>query len=110
MATTTFLRTALRMFAGVIVWAAHFTVIYGFTAVACALGLGETRWPWLSLTVFIVVTTVIALAALLVFAWTAKRARPRSFENWMGAAVAALAALAIVWEGLVPVFMLPACS
>ena len=110
MATAPFSRTTLRMFAGVIIWAAHFTVIYGFTAVACALGLGETRWPWLSLTAVIVIATLVALAAIVAFALPAARAGLSAFENWMTTALGALAALAIVWEGLVPVFMLPACS
>ena len=98
------------MSSGVIIWAVHFAMVYGFTALACALGLGETRWPWMSLTVIIVAATAIALGATLVFVVGAVRAGLASFENWMTAGVGAFAALAIVWEGLVPVFMVPPCS
>lgn len=110
METASFSRTVLRMGSGVIIWALHFATVYGFTALACALGLGETRWPWMSVTVIIVAATVIALGATLVFVAGAMRGGLAAFENWMTAGIGAFAALAIVWEGLVPVFMLPPCG
>ena len=36
---------ALRMALGVMVWAAHFAVVYGFTALACARGFASAA-PW----------------------------------------------------------------
>lgn len=109
MDSTPFTRTTLRMFSGVIVWAAHFGTIYAAAALACALGLGITRWTGISLTSIIVTATVIALGVTLAFVAAAVRAGLAAFENWMTAAVGLLAALAIVWEGLVPVFIVPAC-
>ena len=98
------------MSSGVIVWALHFATVYGFTALACAHGLGDTRWPWMSVTAVIVIATAIALGATIVFVAIAMRAGLAAFENWLTAGVGAFAALAIVWEGLVPVFMLPPCG
>ena len=110
METASFPRTVLRMGSGAIVWALHFSTVYGFTALACALGLGETRWPWMSVTFIIVTATAMALVATLVFIIGAISRGLGSFDNWMTAGVSAFAALAIAWEGLVPVFMLPPCS
>ena len=110
MERVSFSRTALRMSSGVIVWALHFATVYGFTALACALGLGDTRWPWMSLTAVIVIATAIALGATIAFVAGAVRAGLAAFENGLTAGIGALAALAIVWEGLVPVFMLPPCA
>ena len=99
-----FTRATLRMFAGVFVWAVHFGAIYGYTALSCAFA------PRVSVTPAIVAITVIALGATALFVVSAVRAGAASFENWMTAAVGALAALAIAWEGLVPVFIVPACG
>lgn len=105
-----FARTTLRMFSGVIVWAAHFGTIYAASALSCALGLGITRWTGTSLTWIIVMATLAALAVTAWFVATAVRAGLAAFENWMTASVGLLAAVAIVWEGLVPVFIVPACG
>ncbi len=105
-----FSRTTLRMCSGILIWAVHFIAVYGFTALACALGIGETRWPALSVTAVIVTVTAIGLGATLAFVVGAVRAGLASFENWMTAGLGSLAALAIAWEGLVPVFMLPPCA
>ena len=48
---------ALRISLGVVLWALHFTVIYGFTALACARGFGASV-PW-----FVGGATVVAAAA-----------------------------------------------
>jgi hypothetical protein len=107
---TPFFRTALRMCAGIIVWAVHFAVIYGYAALACALGLGEVRWPGATVSVVVVAATVIALGATLAVVVLAMRAKTSAFEDWMTAGIAAIAAVAILWEGLLPVFILPACT
>jgi hypothetical protein len=107
MQTAPFSRTTLRMCSGIIAWALHFAAVYGFTALACAFGLRATFG--LSVTAVVVVLTAIALAATLAFVAGAMRAGLGAFENAMTAGLGALAALAIVWEGLVPVFMLPPC-
>ena len=94
------LATMLRMSSGVIVWALHFAVIYGFTALACARGFGATA-PW-------AVGAVTLVAAALAAVIMAKNFS-REFTRWMSAAVAAAALVAILWEGL-SAFMVPACA
>ena len=88
-----FATTGLRMASGGIVWAVHFAVIYGATALACARGNARLV-PW-----------VIGLATLLGVAFTAAiivRSYPRrdAFAHWMAAAVAGIAMLAMVWEAI----------
>ena len=91
---------ALRISLGVILWGLHFTVIYGFTALACARGFGASAL-WV-----VGAATVVAAAAALALIVTH---RSSEFTRWMTAAVAALALVAIVWEGL-PVLLVPACD
>lgn len=91
---------ALRISLGVVLWALHFTVIYGFTALACARGFGASA-PW-----FVGGATVVAAAAAIAIIVTH---RSGEFTRWMTAAVAALALVAIVWEGF-PALMVPACD
>ena len=83
----------LRIGAGAVVWAAHFTLLYGATALACARGQGPLA-PWV-----IAIATVagVATAATIV-----ARAYPRrsDFAQWMTAAVAATAIVAMLWEAL----------
>jgi hypothetical protein len=90
------------MSSGVMVWALHFTAIYGLTALACARG-----WGWLVMPSIAASTLLasIAIGALLAIALP----RRAQFEYWMSACVAALALVAIVWEAL-PVLMVPACG
>jgi hypothetical protein len=104
-----FTRTTLRMFSGVIIWAAHFTVIYSITALACARGVAETQWLGASLVAWSIgAATFVATVAILVMVVPALRDARESFESWMTAAVGALALLAVVYE-TVPVMMVPAC-
>jgi hypothetical protein len=111
MQTRPFTRTALRIWSGAIVWAAHFTTIYAFTALACARGYARASVLGLDVVTLVVfVATVLAFVVTLAIAQRALRAEVALFENWITASVAALAALAIVWEGFVPVFVLPACG
>ena len=111
MAAATFTRTTLRMFSGVLIWAAHFTLIYGFAALACARGFADAKWLGLDIvTAATVAATVLAAGAVLAFIVPAMRSGFESFENAMTAGAGALALLAIVWEGFVPVFIVPACS
>jgi hypothetical protein len=61
-------------------------------------------------TATIVAVTVLAVGAVLALIVPAMRAGVDTFENAMTAGAGALALLAIVWEGLVPVFIVPACT
>jgi hypothetical protein len=91
---------ALRVSLGIVVWALHFAAIYGFTALACARGFGASA-PW-------VVGAATAVAAAAAIAVIVTHLSPE-FTRWMTAAVAGLALVAIVWEGL-PALMVPACA
>jgi hypothetical protein len=91
---------ALRMSSGVIVWALHFTLIYGYTALACARGFGGTSW-------FVGAATVLAaLLALAIFLANLSR----EFTRWLSAALAAAALVGIVFEGLTPLFVTNPCA
>jgi hypothetical protein len=82
---------ALWISSGVIVWALHFTAVYGFTALACARGFPRVV-PWA-----IGAATLVALG--LAVAIVAKGYRERSaFIDWMTAGVAGLALIAIAYE------------
>ena len=109
--TAPFTRTALRIWSGAIVWALHFTVIYAFAALACARGYADVRLFGPNLVTWSVLgATIIGLVVAVAIARRALRGGVESFERWMTAAVAGLAALAIVWEGLAASFILPSCS
>lgn len=92
--------TALRILAGPLLWALHFAALYGFTALACARGFGAAV-PWV-----VVAATLVAAAAAIAVIATHLSAE---FTRWMTASVAALALLAIVWEGLSPLWA-PPCA
>ena len=92
-----FARTVLRMSSPVIVWALHFAVVYGFTALACARGFAHAA-SW-------TVTVATGIAALLVVLILVKNF-DREFTRWMSAALAGAALLAILWEGLTA-FLVP---
>lgn len=93
---------ALRMSAGVLVWAAHFAFIYGFVGLACARGFpGPVPW------VIGGATLAASLAALAIMV-LGYRERAK-FESWLMATVAAFALIAILWEGMT-VLIVPACG
>jgi hypothetical protein len=105
-----FTATTLRMFAGVLIWAAHFTAIYSFNGIACARGFAESELLGVGATTWAIGTaTAIAIAAILIVLVPAARRARGSFEEWMAAGVAALALVAIVFE-TIPVFMVPPCA
>ena len=93
---------ALWISSGVLIWAAHFGVLYGFTALACARGLGGAV-PW--------VAGGATLAALLGLAWVLRvhRRDRGEFVSWMTLSVAGLALVAVLYE-TVPFFIVPTCA
>ena len=97
-----FARAAFLLSAGPLAWAAHFLAIYGFTGVACARGLAASV-PWA-----VAGATVIAAVAC---AWVMRVAlRQRDhFEEWLSAALCAMALLAIAWEAMT-VLLVPPCA
>lgn len=90
------------MSSAIIVWAVHFTAIYGFTGLACARGFASAV-PW-------VIGAATLLAATAVLAIIAHGYRRRAaFEAWMSATLGGFALLAIAWEAI-PVLVVPACG
>lgn len=91
---------ALWVAAGVIVWAAHFLAIYGFTGVACAHGYG---WevPWVA--GIATVGAAALVAPILRRGWR----RRAEFEHALSAGLAAFALLAILFEGLAVLLVTP---
>jgi hypothetical protein len=110
MTTVPFVRATTRMFGGVIIWAAHFTVIYGFTALACARGFASAAWLGSSVVQWTVgAATLLAALGTLALIVPAVRAARAGFEAWLSASVSGLALIAIVWEGMAAL-MVPACA
>lgn len=97
-----FAAASLRMFAGPIVWALHFTVIYGFTGIACARGLAGTV-PW-----GVGLATLAAGSVCLLIVVRELRGE-QGFRSWMTAGLAGFALLAILWETL-PVLVVAPCA
>ncbi len=106
-----FASTTLWIGAGIIVWALHFLVLYGVTALACARGLDEARWLGLGLVPWTVF--VATLAGVGVVAWIGVSAwRSRSRERlapWLAATLCAMAAFAMLLEAI-PVAIVPVCG
>jgi hypothetical protein len=90
----------MKIASPIVVWAVHFGLIYGFTGLACARGW-ERAVPW-------TVGAATILAAVLTLALILTNLSS-GFTRWMTAAVAALALVAILFEG-VPVLLIPACG
>jgi hypothetical protein len=95
-------------------WALHFAAIYGFNGIVCARPGWD--WTWLGMpasTLGIVASGVLALALVAGFAWKAWCQRAggasRDFIAWFAVGLAALSAVAIVYETLT-VWLVPACG
>ena len=103
--------TALRLSAGVIVWAAHFATIYGYTGLACARRFHDTGALWLAGVPWVIgMATICAVAIMLwLIAPLVRRGGTADFVVWMSGAIAGLALIGIVYQA-VPVLMLPVCA
>lgn len=108
------------MAAGMIAWAAQFTVIYAVTAVACARGYADLRLLGFGMVpATIVVTTLAALAVTGVVLAGALASQPRMsaqtanpidrFLNYATILISGVSLVAIAWTGL-PSLILPACA
>jgi hypothetical protein len=121
MGNTDFLRKSLLTLGGLLVWAAHFALIYAVTAVVCARGLQDQRlWGFGALPLSITLATVAALAAALVILLIGVRryatAEPRhderpvdAFMDYTTVTIAALSLVAIAWNA-VPILIVPVCQ
>ena len=114
MRNRSFLAVLFSVLAGTIIWAIHFTIIYGFTSTACARGLGTGVVP----TTVAVATVVAGLVAAVVMVRSLRRAGSGTpdgdqapaadFIHWVTAAVAGMALVVMILEGLT-VALVPAC-
>ena len=86
-------------------WAAHFAVAYGFTALACARQMAAAI-PWVVGAASIV--ALLAAAAIAVPAGV-RAARTSRFADFLGAGLGGLAAIAIAWEAS-SLLWVPACE
>jgi hypothetical protein len=89
--------SGLSMLAGALVWALHFMASYGTVTLLCTRGLATLAWGGLGVVTWsMLALTALALAALAAIALAATRGE--AFTDRIAAGVAALAALAVVWE------------
>jgi hypothetical protein len=121
MADADFIRKSLFMMGGLLVWAAQFTTVYVFNALACARGFAGLRVFGMGVVPFVVgavsllafgATVVLLLAAL----WRRGPVRASREENpaddflrYTTVAIAALSLVAIPWNAL-PAFIVPPCG
>lgn len=112
-----FVTNTLRMLSGVLIWGAHFGVVYIATALVCARGVQNLSWLGVGIVAWMVtIATVMAIAWILIIlvpAWrNLHRHRPQSatpaFIDWMTVSFGGLALLAIVWVTF-PVMLVPIC-
>jgi hypothetical protein len=97
-----FAAAAGRVSAGIVIWAAHFGAIYGYTGLACARRFSDSGAAWVALVPWVIgAATLLAVAAALVFlAPVVRSPRAAPFVDWLGGWVAALAIVAIVLEAM----------
>jgi hypothetical protein len=119
MADRSFVAVLLSVLAGALIWAVHFTVIYGFTSVACARGFADAEVLGMDLVrlTVLVATGVAALAVAAVVVRSLRhldRSSPQGnwaatwqFVRWLTAAVAGLALVFIVMEGMTAALVPP---
>jgi hypothetical protein len=119
MADRSFVAVLLTMLAGALIWAIHFTIIYGFTSLACARSLAEVEVLGMDVVrLTVLVATGVAVLAVLVVVGRflpspdrrpseGNRASIWQFVRWLTAAVAGLALVFIVMEGMTAALVPP---
>lgn len=119
MADRNFVAVLIATAAGLLIWAAHFLIVYGSTALACTPGIGDGEEPGSN----VVPTTVGMVTAVAVFAVLSALVLARRspdlnpvradegslqrFLRWMAGAIAALSLVAITLEGVTVIFVPP---
>ena len=109
-----FLGETLFAVSGLLIWVAHFLVVYVLTAVICARALGEVAAVGPALVPpAIAAATVVAvgaIVALVVFARLRTRAASpvQRFLGWLTMASGGIGLIAVLWEAL-PAAILPPC-
>lgn len=102
------LATALFVSAGFWYWLAHFTLVYGFTALACARGIATPS----TVRLVVAAATVAVLAVLLVHLASALRPRrgeTSSFLHDIAALGALLGIVGTIWTAL-PASVVVVCA
>ena len=111
----------LFLLGGLIVWLAHFLVLYGFTGLICARqlagttmhGIGVVMWVVLAATVVAVALNSVLLAMALAGRGPGVSREPdpelRRFWRTVSGLTAALSIVAIVWQAA-PAAIVPACA
>jgi hypothetical protein len=113
-----FIGKMLLLTGGLLIWALHFTLLYGFNTLACARRFADHTAFGISI-VHLVIGAVTALALAATIAILARAAVPSGhagstagpgdrFVSHAAAVVASLSLLAIVWNAL-PAFVVRAC-
>lgn len=114
MRASSFTHNFLLLFAGPLIWAVHFVVIYGFIGIVCARPPASAGWLGIGIPVWgITAASLIAIAALMIIYLTVK---PRDtlrdnhiFIRWMSLTLSLLSMIAIIWETLAA-FLVPVCG
>ena len=121
MADRSFVPVFASLFAGPLIWFAHFLVIYGFITLACTRGFADATFAGVDVVPLTVVTAtaVAILATAAVIVRTLRHHEPpfseradiamSYFLRWITVAVAGLSLVPILWEGLTAAIV-PACA
>jgi hypothetical protein len=89
----------------VLLWAAHFAVIYGFTALACARHM-PAAVPWL---IGIATAAVLAMLAAVTVPAAMRAVRAARLVDYLAFGLGGLAAIAVTWEAS-SLIGIPACD
>ena len=109
MSAPSFTRNALRIGAGLLIWAAHFSAIYLYNALACARGWGDPR---IGIGIFTLIA-VLALAAVFRTSVTGRwyvetKGAELPYVAWFGATSAGFGLLGVLWCAM-PALWVAAC-
>lgn len=112
MTVSPFTRAFLLMFAGPLIWAAHFLAVYVLAALACARNFAHVEWLGGGVTQWgIALLTLAAIAAIAAIILLRGRRDGQSarFVHWTTLTLGLLSVLAIVWEAM-PAYLVPTCG
>lgn len=121
MGDTDFIRKSLFMVGGLLIWGAHFGLVYIFNAMACARHFAGLRYLGFGVVPLTVsVLTLVALAAtfavLFLAIWRRGPARAlrdqkpvNDFMRYTTITIAALSLIAVAWNGI-PALVVPPCG
>jgi NO-binding membrane sensor protein with MHYT domain len=100
-------RALLALLAGPLVWALHFSVVYGAHAILCAREFPKPVAVW-----SVLIATVVAVAALVAIGMRsvpAETASEQGFRRSVSALLLVLSMVGVVWAGATVAFV-PVCE